>query len=87
MKLVWRETLAPHQPYGLLWELVDEELRFNDADVSVWLSPTYAYIHRTGKRGYEASLYVLPTAAAANKTFRSLKQAKAWVQTLAVLNQ
>lgn len=94
MRLVWRETLAAHQPYGLVWELVDEELAFNipgdstGGPVHAWLSPVYATILRPHKRRYLAS--TAPTGGPVNtftsKTFRSLTEAKTWAQALVTLD-
>lgn len=91
MNLVWRgRCRAAHQPYGLLWELVDGGLRFNRYDgVDAWLSPVYAHIHRTGKRRYEvcAFPYTLTKGRPPTlKTFRSLTQAKAWAQATVLLS-
>lgn len=90
MRLVWRERLAAHQPYGLVWELVDGELEFNiprdstGGPVHAWLSPVYAYIHRTGKRRYATSVTTTPSFT--GRTFDSLTKAKAWAQALVALN-
>lgn len=94
MKLVWRETLAVHQPYGLVWELVDGELEFNipgdstGGPVHAWLSPVYATILRRDKRRYVASTSLTggQVHTFASKTFRSLTEAKAWAQALVALD-
>jgi hypothetical protein len=82
VNLVWRTVPAALQPYGLLWELIDDDPRF-------WMSPVYADICRPGKRRYTARAfpYMLTTGGPpAEKSFRSLTQAKAWAQATTLLS-
>lgn len=74
-----------------MWELIDAELDFHinqwgQAPVHAMLSPTYAYIYRTAKRRYEASLNAPYGAPTVNKAFDSLTKAKTWAQALVALD-
>lgn len=78
MKLEWQEMYdwVSYTPTGLpsRWALVDPSDR--------WMHLGYITRQSTGK-------YLASTSFAEGntKTFRSLKQAKAWVQALVLLNQ
>jgi len=96
VKLEWRESPAAHQPYGVVWELIDAELDFKinqwgQAPVHAMLSPIYATTLRHGERKYTGCVWRvrppdngLPTFEA--KHFDSLTKAKAWAQALVALD-